>query len=225
MFGTVELLRGPTAGTAVAARRHAPRELGENTDVGGGQPCCHPGGVVAVAPVLPQEISEVPDGRQRIIGHLECSDAGGEVSAIDRQDRSGTPEQLPCPLDPVGLFADQSAQLADSTVCPSDTDRVRVGAGPRQLYRWHDHCCAEHTERCGDHLAWHLPEQAAAAGEVGRPVRERHAIRVAGARVEADDRHRGFRRRPHHAAHRGRLRRAFPLALGRQGAARGLRSV
>ena len=185
VFGTVELVGAPAASAAVAADRHSPGELGEDADVGGGEPGRDPRGIVAIASVLAEEVTDMPHRGQRIVGHIERGDAGSEVSAIDRHHRRGTLQQIECPTGPIGMFAEQTTQLHDGAAGAGGADGGGVGSGPRQLHRGHDDGRTEHTERCCDHLTWHLAEQAATAGEVGRPIGKCNAIGVTGTRVEA----------------------------------------
>jgi hypothetical protein len=44
----------------------------------------HPRSVVAVAAVLAQEVTQMPDGSERIVGDVERGDARGEVATVDR---------------------------------------------------------------------------------------------------------------------------------------------
>ena len=186
VFGTVELLGGPAASTAVAAQRHAPRQLGEEAHVGRREPRRHPGRVVAVASVLAQEVPHVPDRCEGVVGHVECGNARGKVAPVDRQDRRRLLQQLEHPPDTVGAFADQSSELAHRTIGASGSDGVGVGPGPGELHRRDHDCCTEDAERRGDHLTGHLAEQTAATREVRRPVRECNAVDIPRARVEAE---------------------------------------
>ncbi len=150
------------------------------------RPAATQAGVVAVAAVLAQEVAEVPDRRQVIVGHGECRDAGGQMATVDRQRCGGELQQLTGTGDAIGLLADQSAQLRHCTVSSRCSDRVGIGAGPGQLHHRYDDGGAEHAERSGDHLTGDLAEQAPTTRKVGRTIRQRHAVGITGAGVEAE---------------------------------------
>ena len=152
----------------------------------GGETGRHPGRVVAVPPVLAQEVADVPERGQRVIGNRERGDPRRHRPTVDREWGGRPSQEFEGAPGSLGLLAEQPPELSDGTIGTGGSDGRGVRATPGEFDQRHHDGRAEHAERRGDHLAGHLPEHAAPAGEVRRAVGKGHTVGVAAARVEAE---------------------------------------
>ena len=150
------------------------------------RPGRHPRRDVAVAAVLAEHVAAPPHrGRAGRRGR-RARDAGVQRAALRPQRLDGPGEQLVGPLEPVRLVAEDPSQLGDGAVGAGLADRRRVGLLQPSSTEGTTTSGLNTPNAAATTVPGDLAHHAAAAGEVGRPVGQRHAAELAGLGVEAE---------------------------------------
>ena len=108
----------------------------------------------------------------------ERSHTGGEGTPPDGQRLGCLQEQLGHAIATIGVGSENTLELRERSRIAGGADRVGVGQRPTVRHARDHHRRIEDPERRGDDLSAHLAEQRPAAREVGRTIRQGHAVRL-----------------------------------------------
>src|SRR4051812_26107683 len=139
-----------------------------------------------ISAVLAQHVAHPPDSAEGSVRHRLRANARVERPPFWSERFHRSRQKLALSPDSLRFVPEQPGQLADRAVIARRAHGGRVSTCPPQRHaRDHDRRI-EHGERCGHHVAGNLAHHRTSAGEVRRPVGQRHVVGRSGARLETE---------------------------------------